>query len=613
MPDSLLVESKVVLGKTVRRLLWRRRFYDAVDVLLRSVSAAAAVILLAATIDSIFTVSYMWRRGIVIVSLAFAVITGALCAWKRCRAHVLGTLEMVERGLGTPQAHSVLVNAWQFIMACDEREGIEQELMCREIGRAARMREELLRSSAVVFGVKRFLAAFASWRKAVLLAAMLCCILAGVSAGMRQRILRVVAPGSLLAGFESKLRLYPVVGEHRIAAGSAIVIRVTLPGAQAPAGQIPYLLTQTDTVVMSRQADTDQDVTYFYAVAGLREELVVRLRWGDYQSRAWKFIPVEEPQVVALKCSLRHPGYTRRAPVEFKDPSSVSVLAASLLVLEARFDRPVSVAKVYVETDAGAALAASMRPGASERWVVSLKADRLVKLAGARVLRLRFAIADEDGQANEHAWVLPVNVQEDTPPVVDIIEPVFTSIRIDPDEEVMVSWRASDDFALKSIEQVTEVSTHRSLRVVWSPAADDKGSVEAAGALRFSPRVAGLKVGDKAVLYLLAQDYDPAGKAAVASAQSLTVMVEDFRGAHERNLEESSGKIREMLLQHLDSALAVDRQVTEAQDASLPALAALSAGSQEASRRLAQYARELETDPLASQEWAWGVKEMATQ
>ncbi|MEM9193193.1 MAG: DUF4175 family protein [Myxococcota bacterium] len=196
--------------------------------------------------------------------------------------------------------------------------------------------------------------------------------------------------------------------------------------------------------------------------------------------------------VRGVDVTLNFPAYLDRAPEQRNDAWEIRGPRGATVDLrvDPRID---AVSGVAVMGDEEVALA----PTADGKLAGTLRLD----VEGTLIFRL----VDGDGESFTDPGRRPIRIDGDALPVVTIIEPEASRV-VELDEEVAVSWEASDDVGLSTVELVVEVAGGTAVRRRLGHYEDARKASQ--GLERLSPAALGARRGDRITVVVEAFDND---------------------------------------------------------------------------------------------------------
>ena len=181
--------------------------------------------------------------------------------------------------------------------------------------------------------------------------------------------------------------------------------------------------------------------TFTYTLDPVKRGFRYRLRAGREESDAYTVTVWPMPEIQQPRVKLEYPAYTGVMPVETSLDRGIEAVAGTKVTLSGRVNTPVAAGWLAIDERhlSQAALDASsgrlrfewqLMPGGSGEAVATLK-HRLGREIGA--LRL------------------PVEVLEDHPPEVVLLNPMQRDLKVRPDELLEMRYEATEDFALAKV------------------------------------------------------------------------------------------------------------------------------------------------------------------
>lgn len=161
--------------------------------------------------------------------------------------------------------------------------------------------------------------------------------------------------------------------------------------------------------------------------------------------------PPPEPVWSSLTLELRYPEHTARPPRTVPNPSGALRVPAGTVVSLSMLPRHTASAAAVVVTHDGTELSS---PPAPER--VELSADGAGGFTGEFTVRgsgnWTVVTVPDDGADERRSAALPVQLEPDRPPEIDVTPLAPGEQTVRDDESLTVRWQATDDFGVASVE-----------------------------------------------------------------------------------------------------------------------------------------------------------------
>ncbi|GEM_PF-1369799 len=233
----------------------------------------------------------------------------------------------------------------------------------------------------------------------------------------------------------------------------------------------------------------------------------------------------EEPVTGDIRLTLTPPAYARRETTVIEGSGGeIFALKGTEAGIQTRADRLVSEASVIL--DSGTEV--PFRVAEDGR---SLTGSLTVTEAG----RYRFHLVPADGSAPVEGPRIPVTLEQDAPPAIELTEPL-ADVEAESGETVRLSFEASDDFGIREAALFYRLPGAPSPRrvVIDRPEGAPKSL---SGGYDFDLTALGLMSGDEVVFYLEALDNDvmDGPKASVTPTRVIKIY---SRAEHHRQLME---------------------------------------------------------------------------
>ncbi|HYX92083.1 MAG TPA: DUF4175 domain-containing protein, partial [Myxococcaceae bacterium] len=244
-----------------------------------------------------------------------------------------------------------------------------------------------------------------------------------------------------------------------------------------------------------------------------------------------------EPITGDIEITYRYPAYTGLPPRTVTGSAGdISALAGTEVALRTRSDRPVRRAEVVVN---GSPLPLEIE---GER---TLTGRFVLEKAGS----YHFRFVSGFGRTTARGPDLPINVEADAPPKVELLAPQ-PDLEIDPGEKVTLRYDAQDDFGITALELVFRGPSGKEQRVPL-PREDGRRTRNS-----FSWDLGGLPLhpGDRVSYFVEARDND--GLAGAKKGVSRTQVVRIYSAAeHRREAVKKAEALWERLVTQLADRL----------------------------------------------------------
>ncbi|MBI4669322.1 MAG: hypothetical protein HY747_09100 [Elusimicrobia bacterium] len=631
-------------AKTLRR---KKLFNCLILAVAQSLALGSAFLALAVAIDFIFGLPALARDAARWACLALFFLGGLKIFSKELpRLALVKILGELEKRLGL--THDPLINALNFFLksaafSSPEQFSFSGLLMRREIERAAAIIGRRASEISRLFSWNQLLRqGGAKSAAAIFSSAFLIAGLGFVSgAGTGRLVSRIVNPYRELMRFTKNIELDPPPGIYRRLRGSMFSISLRLQGSAPRSWGEPWMWIDGERQGMMSVDESRNQRVYIYTVAGIEDSMRLMLKWGEFETGPWVFEPAPPPLIKHLRVEVQPPAYTGLAVQRQDDPVFLQAFRGSIMRMSVEFDREIGRMEVFFENDEGLRRRIGEYSPKSN-FSFSYQPD----LSG----RIRFSLKDLNGVENQQAWVYNLDLLDDQKPEISIVEPVFSDILMDLNEELAVAWTAADDIRLLEARMVLKGAAGQEKRIIWDgrgpwpplrprSTAEREGrgqsKAEAHGLARFRPKGWSLKPGDAAQLYLECLDNNPGtlgpsgtpvGTRSSAegakqeeyskSREILTVRIRDFQKEHRENLDKKGAALKEDFVTHIEKGVEVLGQLAQVSTQTfvetIKNLAAYDAQSGDLTNRLRNYADELSKDPLASPRWSRGMGRLAS-
>jgi Domain of unknown function (DUF4175) len=256
-----------------------------------------------------------------------------------------------------------------------------------------------------------------------------------------------------------------------------------------------------------------------------------------------------EPITGELEVLYQYPAYTGLAPRTVSSTGDLGGPKGTVVQLRTRADRVVS----------GAQLVLSTGP------VVPLRVEHGRDLSGSLVLQTTgtysVVFTGRGGREVARGPDFPLTVEPDTPPQATILLP-GSEMEVDPDQEVLLRWEASDDYGLADVGLVWTSPDGQSHR---QKLAHDDGR-KSSGQYRWPLGPLKLSAGDRVTYSIEAQDNDAVDGPQKGSSRQQTLVVYSA-AEHRREALRRATELWERLLAHLATRMeGPDREGRKSED-----------------------------------------------
>jgi len=240
-----------------------------------------------------------------------------------------------------------------------------------------------------------------------------------------------------------------------------------------------------------------------------------------------------EPVTGELEVLYQYPAYTGLAPRTVTSTGDLAGPRGTVVQLRTRADRAVTGAQLVLSTGA----------------TVPLRVEHGRDLSGSLVLQATgtYAIVftGRAGREVAHGPEFPLTVEPDAPPQASVLLP-GPELEVDPDQEVLVRWEASDDYGLSDVALVWTTPDGQGHR---QKLAHDDGR-KSAGQYRWPLAALKLSAGDRVSYAIEALDNDAVDGPQKGSSRQQTLVVYSA-AEHRREALRRATELWERLLAHL--------------------------------------------------------------
>ncbi len=484
-------------------------------------------------------------------------------------------------------SHDVLRNAWKLIPRA--MTGFALELKNKEIARAREALINFKKDIASTYSLKRALFRIGAPR---LCALVLCPVMLLGLSNPSYQIARLLKPSSEFAFLADAIEIEPLPGIYEVPYGNSFLIKARLKIPKPVSWKNPVIKVNGENYSLTPLAGAREG--YVFSVPRVIESLTLSFSWEDFESKPWSVVPRKAPELSRFKVTVFPPAYTKEKTETFEKPSSISLWKGSRVELESQADRPLRKLEFYLQE--------------GENNLARIGPVFVANEPG----KLEVHVEDNDGRVNASAWALNLDVREDRPPTVNIVEPAFKQVQMDIDETLPIFWEAQDDLALLEIHARLEgiSSAHiAGKKLIWKVTEETVKNHK--DSFVFKPKEWGLKSGDVAQLELEAQDNFPERAAGVSVSEALVIAVTDFRGIHEDSVANAHKKIEDEMIAHLQSGLKLQSKLKNNSDEAVQKdFPSYQKEAEALTRRVESYREASQKDPLANPRFNWSLKNL---
>ncbi len=296
----------------------------------------------------------------------------------------------------------------------------------------------------------------------------------------------------------------------------------------------------------------------FVALAALATLAVVTAVWPDRMRAVLLALrpaatsgaqSLREPVTGELEVLYQYPAYTGLAPRTVTSTGDLAGPKGTVLQLRTRADRTVTGAQLVVNSGT----------------VVPLRVEHGRDLSGSLVLEstatYAIVLTGRSGREVARGPDFPLTVEPDVPPQVSILLP-GSELEVDPEQEVLLRWEASDDYGLSDLALVWTGADGQSHR---QKLAHDDGR-KSAGQYRWPLSTLNLAAGDRVTYAVEAMDNDAVDGPQKGTSRQQTLVVYSA-AEHRREALRRAAELWERLLAHLATRMeGPDRDPRKSED-----------------------------------------------
>jgi len=240
-----------------------------------------------------------------------------------------------------------------------------------------------------------------------------------------------------------------------------------------------------------------------------------------------------EPITGELEVLYQYPAYTGLAPRTVTSTGDLAGPKGTVVQLRTRADRAITGAQLVLSTGV----------------TVPLRVEHGRDLSGSLVLQATGTYAvvftGRGGRELAHGPEFPLTVEPDAPPQVSVLLP-GSELEVDPDQEVLLRWEATDDYGLSDLALVW---TSPDGQIHRQKLAHDDGR-KSAGQYRWPLAPLKLSAGDRVSYAVEALDNDSVDGPQRGTSRQQTLVVYSA-AEHRREALRRATELWERLLSHL--------------------------------------------------------------
>lgn len=392
----------------------------------------------------------------------------------------------------------------------------------------------------------------------------------------------------------TELKVLP--GNVLVATGTDIEIKAIARG-KVPEKAILYLNkkgARWDKVSLPREKGGE----FRYALKGLLNPLVYKVRAGDARSETFAISVSDRPVIVRIEVAYRYPEYTGRAPETKSDGGDIVAVKGSKVKITARANKRLKRAKLKFgdETESLVFIRGSVVQ--SQEFDVSEDES------------YSFDLLDTDGFSSAEAITHRIRALEDKAPEVGIRRPdTYSQAR--PDEIVPVSFRVVDDFGIEKVwleytvksgepKEEKEMVAGEERKGVLAIALDERGRPELEGEYALSLPDLRAKEGEIVVFRIVAEDNNVLSGPSKGSSSDHTIRIISEETSFRKIEQEQQDLARRLLrlvkqqrenrrvVEKLREALAAAGSLSESEKSDLEQARSVQRRIEEAGRQLSE-------------------------
>ena len=286
----------------------------------------------------------------------------------------------------------------------------------------------------------------------------------------------------------------------------------------------------------------------------------ITARTGRFRSRTIEVRVVSPPRVESIEVLHYPPEYTKLKPGMGGNGGHIRAYMGSEVQLTVKTNKPVQESLI--------ALADGWRlPLKPSEGGDSLSGKMILGGAGSYQVRLK----DANGFSNLAPQRYQIDIIPDAYPKVMVTHP-GKDLTLEADEHLVVKYRASDDFGLKSVYLEARLGTGRPRRIkVWGGEAPQNDVI---GRYEFDLRSMGIRRGGVLSYRFIAPDVDTVSGPKIGTSKIYRIKIRDREAVMaglDRSLGEISNELLDLLGDYLEKDLPLEDRAKEAKETGKPA------------------------------------------
>ncbi len=264
------------------------------------------------------------------------------------------------------------------------------------------------------------------------------------------------APGLIRRAFLSleqvprKTLIYSETGDINIGRGDSVELLARTEGVLPRSGAVEIRYDSGRTQRLEMSPEEDQPRFFARTINAVSDSFTYRFQIGDGTSRTHSVTVRDRPAIAETRVRIHPPPYLDR-PAQSAPLTDIRALPGGRIEITATADRPVDAGTITPHRAPGPA---AMAPVSEEDD--SVRGSFAVPTEGLSGLSLR--VTDRKGVSSNPTPVYPVRVTPDAAPEIRILYPVDINQTATPRANLLLSFRARDDFAVNRIQLVYQVN-----------------------------------------------------------------------------------------------------------------------------------------------------------
>ena len=264
------------------------------------------------------------------------------------------------------------------------------------------------------------------------------------------------APGLIRRAFLSfeqvprKTLIYSETGNIDIGRGDSVELVARTRGVIPRTGEVEIRYDSGRGQTLNLRPDEEQPEFFSRTINAVSDSFSYRFQIGDGTSRMYSVTVRERPAIAETQVRVFPPAYINRPP-QTVNLADIRAIPGGQIEITSTADRPVVSGTILPRRSPDPV---TMEPVLGEKNIV--RGSFVVPSEDLSGLSLR--VTDKGGVSSDSTPVYPVRVSPDEPPEITILYPVDINQTATPRANLLLSFRAQDDFATSRIQLVYRIN-----------------------------------------------------------------------------------------------------------------------------------------------------------